>query len=116
MNTFIPEVVKIPLTAVVHSNIIPDTWTVAKELDGIGENAYLDHPSFKAGTAWVGKSFFSNKNYIRETGSWSLAPHMARYKWDGKPLICREWATCWPNEYRCFLGAGYRFPLLIAGL
>jgi len=90
----------IPLTAVVNSLVIPDTWSVVQELDFSGENAYQDHPSFKAGEDWVGKSFFSNKNYLKETGPWSLAPHMARYKWAGKPLVCREWANCWPNEYR----------------
>lgn len=90
----------IPLTAVVNSLIIPDTWSVVQDLDFSGENAYQDHPSFKAGEAWVGKSFFSNKNYLKETGPWSLGPHMARYKWAGKPLVCREWANCWPNEYR----------------
>ena len=90
----------IPITAVVNSLIIPDTWSVVQELDFSGENAYQDHPSFKPGEAWVGKSFFSNKNYLKETGVFSLGPHMARYKWAGKPLVCREWANCWPNEYR----------------
>jgi len=91
----------IPMTAVVDSGVLLDTWTVAKELGTVGENAYIDHPSFKPGKTWVGKSFFSNVNYIKETNVWDLAPHMARYKWAGSPLVCREWATCWPNEYRC---------------
>jgi len=90
----------IPLTAVVNSQIIPDTWSVIQELDFTGENAYQDHPSFKAGEAWVGQSFYQNKNYLRETGPWGLAAFMARYKWAGKPLVCREWANCWPNRYR----------------
>ncbi|MBN1902324.1 beta-galactosidase [Candidatus Sumerlaeota bacterium] len=91
----------IPLTAVVNSQIIPDTWSVAQELDFIGENAYQDHPNFMAGEEWVGKSFFSNRNYLKETDSNSLGCFLARYKWAGKPLVCREWANCWPNEYRC---------------
>lgn len=91
----------IPLTAVVNSQIIPDTWSVVQKLDFTGENAYQDHPSFQAGEEWVGKSFFSNKNHLKETDSESLAPFLARYKWAGKPLVCREWANCWPNEYRC---------------
>ncbi len=90
----------IPLTAVVNSQVIPDTWTVAEELDFVAENAYRDHPAFKSGEAWVGKSFFKNKNYLRDSGAWSLAAFMARYKWAGKPLVCREWALCWPNEFR----------------
>ena len=91
---------RVPLTAVVDSGVLLDTWTVAKELDSTGENAYLDHPSFMPGKVWVGKPLYSNKNYVKETGPWSLGPHMARYRWSGTPLICREWATCWPNAYR----------------
>lgn len=91
----------IPMTAVVDSGVLLDTWTVARELGPVGENAYIDHPSFKPGKTWVGKSFFSNANHIKETNVWNLGPHMARYKWAGSPLVCREWATCWPNEYRC---------------
>lgn len=87
-------------TAVVHSGILPDTLSVIQELDFTGENAYLDHPNFLPGQVWVGKNFHHNKNYLKETGVWSLAPHMARYRWAGKPLVCREWATCWPNDYR----------------
>ena len=89
-----------PLTAVVNSNIVIDTWTVVSELDFSAENAYLGHPSFKSGEAWVGKSFYSNENYLKRTDFYGLMPHMARYKWDKKPLVCREWTTCWPNEYR----------------
>ncbi|MCX7920353.1 MAG: hypothetical protein N3A72_12280 [bacterium] len=89
-----------PFTAVVNSQITPDTYSVAQELDFIGENAYLDHPSFTPGKEWVGLSSFSNKNYIKESGRWSLAPYIAQYKWANKPLVVREWATCWPNRYR----------------
>lgn len=91
---------RVPLTAVVHSGILLDTWTVAQELDFTAENAYVDHPAFHPGKTWVGKSFFSNNNPIQETGVWGLAPQLARYRWAGKPLVCREWTTCWPNEYR----------------
>ncbi len=90
----------LPMTAVVDMEVTPDTYSVAQELDFIGENAYQDHPSFQAGKEWVGLPFYSNKNYIKESGKWSLAPYMAQYKWAGKPLVVREWATCWPNRYR----------------
>ncbi len=89
-----------PFTAVVNSQVTPDTYSVAQELDFIGENAYLDHPSFTPGKEWVGLSSFSNKNYLKESGKWSLAPYIAQYKWANKPLVVREWATCWPNRYR----------------
>lgn len=90
----------VPMTAVVHAGVAPDVYSVAAELDFTGENAYLDHPSFQPGAAWVGMASFSNKNYIKEIGTWSMMGHMAGYKWAGKPIVCREWATCWPNAYR----------------
>ena len=89
-----------PFTAVVHAGVVMDSWTATRELDFAGENAYLDHPSFSPGATWVGRAFYSNKNYIKETGLWSLGQHMARYSWEDVPLVCREWATCWPNDYR----------------
>ncbi|MDI6782795.1 MAG: hypothetical protein QME64_01740, partial [bacterium] len=89
-----------PFTAVVNSQVTPDTYSVAQELDFIGENAYLDHPSFTPGKEWVGLPSYSNKNYLKESGKWSLAPFIAQYKWADKPLVVREWATCWPNRYR----------------
>jgi hypothetical protein len=90
----------IPLTAVVNSELIPDTWSVIQELDFTGENAYQDHPAFKSGEFWVGKSFYKNESQLKNTGPWGMPPFMARYKWAGKPLVCREWANCWPNIFR----------------
>jgi len=90
----------VPMTAVVNAGVAPDVYSVAAELDFTGENDYLDHPAFQPGATWVGMSNFSNKNYIKESGIWSMMGHMAGYKWAGKPLVCREWATCWPNAYR----------------
>ena len=90
----------IPLTAVVNSQVAPDTWSVIQELDFTGENAYQDHPAFKGGEEWVGKAFYQNGNYLKQRGAWSAGPYMAQYKWAGKPLVCREWALCWPNEFR----------------
>lgn len=90
----------VPMTAVVNAGITPDTWSVAKELDFVGENAYQDHPAFEPGSTWVGVSMFSNKNYLAEVGNWSMMNHMTGYKWANVPLVCREWATCWPNKFR----------------
>lgn len=91
---------KMPLCAVVNSEVVVDTFSTTRQLDATAENAYLDHPSFLPGAEWVGRPFYSNKNYLREVGSYSLAAHMARYRWSGSPLVCREWTQCWPNEYR----------------
>lgn len=91
---------RMPLVAVVHGEHIVDIYTTTRELDATAENAYLDHPSFLPGVEWVGKPFYSNKNYVRETGPYSMACHLSRYRWAGTPLVCREWTQCWPNEFR----------------
>ena len=90
----------VPMCAVVHSGVKPDTYSTAEELDFTAENCYLDHPSFMPGAAWVGMASFQNKNYINANDRWGMMPFMTGYKWAGKPLVCREWATCWPNRYR----------------
>jgi len=91
---------KMPLCAVVHGEHVVDIYSTTRELDATAENAYLDHPSFLPGAEWVGKPFYSNKNYVREIGPYSMAAHLARYRWTGVPLVCREWTQCWPNEFR----------------
>ncbi|MGC8741751.1 MAG: hypothetical protein ACP5UB_09885 [Candidatus Sumerlaeaceae bacterium] len=91
---------RIPLVAVVHGEHIVDIFSTTRELDATAENAYLDHPSFLPGVEWVGKPFYSNKNYVRETGPYSMACHLSRYRWANMPLVCREWTQCWPNEFR----------------
>ncbi|GEM_PF-333715 len=88
------------LTATVDTHTLIDTWTVAAELDFTAQNAYMDHPAFAVGQEWVGRQFFRNANYLKETSIWGLAPRMAQWKWTGKPWMVREWTLCWPNEYR----------------
>ncbi len=101
MRDFIRERgIKVPLVAVVHGEHIVDIYSTTRELDATAENAYLDHPSFLPGVEWVGKPFYSNKNYVREIGPYSMACHLSRYRWANMPLVCREWTQCWPNEFR----------------
>lgn len=92
--------VKVPLTGVVASHIIPDTYSVAEHLDFTAENAYYEHPAFEPGRAWLPPAYYRNRNYLTTHDPWSLMPWLTRYKWSGTPLVCREWATCWPNQYR----------------
>jgi hypothetical protein len=92
--------VKVPLTGVVASHIIPDTYSVAENLDFTAENAYYEHPAFEPGRAWLSPVYYRNKNYLTADDPWSLMPWLTRYKWTKRPLVCREWATCWPNQYR----------------
>lgn len=101
MKTYLKQIgVKIPLTGVVYSQIVPDTYTVANALDFPAENAYIDHPTFLPGKDWVSKAFFQNINSLTRKDEYSFMPFTTRYKWADKPLGIREWATCWPNEFR----------------
>ncbi|HEY3266508.1 MAG TPA: hypothetical protein VGM37_06255 [Armatimonadota bacterium] len=92
--------VKVPITAVVTSWVAPDTKSVADELDFVAENWYWDHPSFEPKREWMAPFYYNNKDALANTGAWSAAPIMAALKWKGKPVVIREWAAVWPNEYR----------------
>jgi hypothetical protein len=91
---------RMPLVAVVDGEHVVDVFSATRELNATAENCYLDHPSFMPGAQWMGKAFYSNKNYVRETGPYSMASHVSRYRWARAPLVCREWTQCWPNEFR----------------
>lgn len=92
--------VKIPITAVVSSWIAPDVKSVADELDFTAENWYWDHPAFEPNKEWQRPFYYSNTDPLVNTGSWNAPPYMSFLKWKGKPVIIREWAAVWPNEYR----------------
>jgi hypothetical protein len=92
--------VKIPLTAGVNGAVIPDTWTVAQELDFTAENAYSEEPQFEPGKMWTSSAYYENKNELKVADEQSLMPWVTRYKWAGKPVVVREWSTCWPNSER----------------
>lgn len=99
-NHCVARGVRVPLTAVVRSDLRPMTFTVQAGLDMTAGNAYFDHPSFLPGKEWMGQEFFTNKNYLTEIGAWSFAPSIAQYHWNRRPAAIREWSTCWPNAYR----------------
>lgn len=91
--------VKIPITAVVSSDIPPDLYSAAAEVDFMAENHYVDHPAF-SGAEWQGKFFYQNKNTLRDPSRFGFAPFTATLRWGDKPVVIREWATVWPNRYR----------------
>ncbi len=92
--------IKVPLNAVVRTDLKPMTFSVHRGLDMTAGNAYFDHPTFQQGQEWLGQEFFTNKNYLTETGSGSFAPYVSQIHWSGTPVAIREWSTFWPNEYR----------------
>jgi len=92
--------IKVPLHASVRTDLKPMTFTVRAGLDMTSGNVYQDHPAFLAGEEWMGQEFFTNRNYLAESGSSGFAPSIAKYHWSDKPGAIREWSTCWPNVYR----------------
>jgi hypothetical protein len=92
--------VRVPCTGVVAGKSIPDTYSASVEFDFTAENMYQEHPEYEPGREWLPPAYYHNKNYLTSMEPGSGIPFVARYKWAGKPLAVREWATCWPNEYR----------------
>ncbi|CAN0219555.1 unnamed protein product, partial [Phaeothamnion confervicola] len=90
---------KIPITAVVSSDVPAELSAVAQELDFMSENHYSDHPAF-GGPDWEGKYFYKNRNVLRDGSRHQFAPFTAQLRWDGKPVVIREWAYVWPDQYR----------------
>ena len=90
---------KVPITAVVSSDVPAELQAVAAELDYVSENHYADHPAF-GGQEWQGKFFYNNKNSLRDDTRFALPPFTAQLRWESKPVVIREWASVWPNQFR----------------
>ncbi len=90
MRDFLRSIgVRVPVTAVVSAGIAPDVQSVADVCDFTAENWYgetdgLDpnHPSVR---------FVGGRNPLRLDTAWGFAPAMAGLKWNGKPVVIREW-------------------------
>lgn len=102
MKAFLREEVgvKVPLTAVGDVDLLPDTYSIAEELDFIGTNFYWDHPIFAPRAAWKLPFFFTNCNPLTTRQKETFAPFTAVARVAGKPLVVREWNYCYPNAYR----------------
>ncbi len=91
--------VKVPITAAMSNEIVPDVASAGAEMDFTCENYYADHPAF-AGKDWEGSFFLNDTNPIRNSSTYQVAPWLSALRWDSKPVVVREWATVWPNHYR----------------
>lgn len=102
MRAFLRQQVglRVPLTAVGASDILPDLKAVADELDFIGLNFYWDHPRFPAGRDWQMPFFFTNQNPLQRCGEWTFMPTATLARVAGRPLVIREWSYCYPNAFR----------------
>lgn len=92
--------VKVPITAVVTTWVAPDVKSVADELDFTAENWYWDHPAFEPEKEWRAPFYYANIDPLSRTDAWNAPPYMAALRWKGKPVVIREWAAVWPNQYR----------------
>lgn len=90
---------KVPVTAVVTNDAVPDLATVAQECDFTSENWYGEGISGDPRTP--GLNYYGNRNSLRDDGAGGFAPFTAALKWNNKPVVVREWAVTWPNRYRC---------------
>lgn len=89
----------VPITASVSTEILPDTASVAAELDLTAGNYYASHPAFAEGP-WKGDLYYNDANPLRASSVFQVAPLMAGLRWSGKPVAIREWAVVWPCRYR----------------
>jgi hypothetical protein len=102
MKAFLRQEVglRVPLTAVGDSNILPDLKAVADELDFIGLNFYWDHPIFQSGRDWQMPFFFTNQSPLRNRSERTFMPAATVARVAGRPLVLREWNYCYPNDFR----------------
>lgn len=90
--------VRVPITGSVSTECPADLASTA-DLDFTAGNCYADHPAF-AGADWQGALFVNDNNPLRAASTYQLAPWMGALRWNGRPVVVREWATVWPNSHR----------------
>jgi hypothetical protein len=90
---------RVPVTATVSSDSMADVASTSG-MDFTAGNIYADHPVF-AGRDWQGAFLFNDVNPLRGASAWHAGAALASLRWRGKPVVVREWATVWPNRYRC---------------
>ncbi len=89
---------KIPITAVVSNEILPDLLSVANTCDFLAGNWYGEVERFDSRTPGI--RYYTNRNPLRIDTSMSLAPFTAALRWGKKPVVIREFATSSPNHWR----------------
>ena len=90
--------VRIPITAVVSNDVIPDLSSVADTCDFLSENWYGE--GIRADAQTPGVKYYSNRHSLRDDERGGFAPYTASLRWKNKPVVIREWGVTWPNRYR----------------
>ncbi len=91
---------RVPVTAVLDSDALPDVRAAADGLDFLATNFYWDHPFYGAGQDWQLPAYYFNLNELQCRGADTFAPFVSIASALGKPLVVREWNWCWPNKHR----------------
>ena len=90
--------VKIPITAVVSADVVPDVSSVAQECDFISENWYGEGINGDLKNSPL--KYYSNRNNLSNDNIGGFAPYTSMLRWNNSPVVIREWATTWPNRSR----------------
>lgn len=88
--------IKIPISAVVNRDVIPDVWSVTQSLDFIAEPVAFDNLQCESGKSL----YLDNKNYLKDTDDANFAAQLTRIKFAGKPTVISDCSISWPNSYR----------------
>jgi len=92
--------VRQPLTAVTDYLHLSDLRCVAEHLDFVGINFYYDHPLWQKGNEWRLPAIFTDTNPLADVSVDTFIPRICASRVYRRPLIIREWNTCWPNRFR----------------
>jgi hypothetical protein len=99
MKSFIRGLgLKIPVTGVVSSTIVPDLASVVKTCDFTAENWYGEAVDYD--TQVPGRRYYDDNDPLGTDGLGGFAPFTSCLHWAGKPAVIREWDTTWPNQWR----------------
>ncbi len=88
---------RVPITGVVSSTVVPDLASVADTCDFTAENWYGQSLDVDPQT---GDRCYDDHNILNDDGLGGFAPYTAGLKWRHKPVVIREWDTTWPDPYR----------------
>ncbi len=90
--------VRIPITGVVSSTIVPDLASVVKTCDFTAENWYGEAVDYDSHIP--GRRYYDDNDPLGSDGLGGFAPFTSCLHWAGKPAVIREWDTTWPNQWR----------------
>src|SRR5207302_3007779 len=86
MRSYLRELgLRVPVTAVVSNDVVPDLLSVAQECDFTAENWYGD--SSNTDPRDPGVLYFNDRNPLRDDSPGGFAPYTAALRWNNKPVV-----------------------------